>query len=145
MLGEPLEVLDGSGEEEYLAGAGEAPQSEPDHRENVLSLAEEGFDPPALDTGHPIGLGVHQALGIVAGFLMDVTLDPSLPAGGDQRTDPGDLRKAAAQLTCAMPGKDPPVRFQDLPLHQGQLIAQGQQAVSCLRQHALILIVIDHL
>ena len=87
MLGEPLEVLDGSGEEEFLAGAGEAPQSEPDHRENVLSLAEEGFDPPALDTGHPIGLGVHQALGIVAGFLMDVTLDPSLPAGGAMRLE----------------------------------------------------------
>ena len=87
MLGEPLEVLDGSGEEEFLAGAGEAPQSEPDHRENVLSLAEEGFDPPALDTGHPIGLGVHQALGIVAGFLMDVTLDPSRPAGGAMRLE----------------------------------------------------------
>ena len=41
MLGQSFEVLDGSGEDELIAGAGEAPQSEPDHRENVLSLTKE--------------------------------------------------------------------------------------------------------
>ena len=41
MLGQSFEVLDGSGEDELIAGAGEAPQSEPDHREIVLSLTKE--------------------------------------------------------------------------------------------------------
>ncbi len=82
MLDQSFSVLDGSGHEEFFAGARETPQSEPDHREKVLSLAEEPFDPLALDTGDFIGLGLHQALGLVAGVLMEVSLEPPCRAGG---------------------------------------------------------------
>ena len=92
--GEPLEVLDGSGHEELVAGAGEAPQSEPDHREDVLGLAEQPFDPLALDTGDFIGLGLHQALGLVAGVLMEVSLEPPCRAGGA-----AGLERAACTVT----------------------------------------------
>ena len=39
--GEPFQVLDGGGQQKLVAGASEAPQTEPDHRENILGLAEE--------------------------------------------------------------------------------------------------------
>ncbi len=94
MLGQSFEVLDGCGHEELVAGAGEAPQSEPYHRENVLGLAEQPFDPLALDTGDPIGLGLHQALGIVAGVLMEVSLEPPCRAGGA-----AGLERAACTVT----------------------------------------------
>ncbi len=82
MLGQSFEVLDGSGEEELIAGTGEAPQSEPDHREDVLGLAEQPFDPLALDTGDPIGLALHERLGVVACLLVHIAREAALPAGG---------------------------------------------------------------
>ncbi len=48
----------------------EAPQSEANHREDVLSLAKERLDLLALPTGNPIGLGFHDSAGVVAGFLL---------------------------------------------------------------------------
>ena len=71
-VGEPFEVLNGGGQEKLIAGAGEAPQSEPDHRENGLGLAKEGFDSLALGSRDPVGLGLHQATRVVAGGLVDV-------------------------------------------------------------------------
>ncbi len=35
-----LPVLDGGGQEELIASASEAPQPEPDHREDLLGLAK---------------------------------------------------------------------------------------------------------
>ncbi len=43
-MGEAFQGLDGGGQQELVAGAGEAPQSEPDHREDMLGLAKQPFD-----------------------------------------------------------------------------------------------------
>ena len=40
VIGEPFQVLDGGGHEELIFGTGEASQSEPDHREDMLGLAK---------------------------------------------------------------------------------------------------------
>ena len=77
MIGEPFEVLDGGGQEELIPGPGQAPQPEPDHRENALGLAKQPFDLLAFTAGGPICLGLHQSAGNVARGLIDVTLDPA--------------------------------------------------------------------
>ncbi len=75
MIGEPFEVLDGGGQEELISGAGQAPQSEPYHRENTLGLTKERFDLLALAAGGRISLGLHQSAGSVARRLIEVTRD----------------------------------------------------------------------
>ena len=45
MFGQTLEVLDGGGQQELIAGTREAAQSEANHRENVLGLAERYREP----------------------------------------------------------------------------------------------------
>ncbi len=82
MIGEPFQVLDGGGQEELISGAGQAPQSEPYHREDLLGLTKEPFDLLALGAGELIGLGLHQRLGVLAGFLIDIALDPARRRGG---------------------------------------------------------------
>ena len=66
VIGEPLEVLDGGGQQELVPGAGEAPQSEANHREDMLGLAKEHLDLLALAAGDPIGLGFHYSAGVIA-------------------------------------------------------------------------------
>ena len=71
-MGEPFQVLDGGGQQEFIPGACQAPQSEPYYRENVLGLAKERLDLLALAAGDHIGLGFHYGAGVVAGFLVDI-------------------------------------------------------------------------
>ncbi len=40
VIGQPFEVLDGGGQQELVPGAGQAPQPEPDHREDLLGFAK---------------------------------------------------------------------------------------------------------
>ena len=82
MLCQSFEVLDGSGEEELIAGTGEAPQSEPDHREDVFGLAEEPLDLLAIGAGDPISLALHERLGVVASFLVYISREAALLTGG---------------------------------------------------------------
>ena len=75
MLGKPFQVLDGGGQEELVPGAGEAPQSEPDHRENMLGLAKERFDLLAFAARQRVSLALHQSAAIVARLLIRVARD----------------------------------------------------------------------
>ncbi len=54
VIGESFEVLNGGGQQELVSGSGEAPQSEANHREDMLGLAKERFDLLALPAGNPI-------------------------------------------------------------------------------------------
>ena len=102
MLCQSFEVLDGSGEEELIAGTGEAPQSEPDHREDVFSLAEEPLDLLALDTGDPTGLALHERLGVVASFLVYISREAALLTGGARWCKGGLSGQRAQSLRLAM-------------------------------------------
>ncbi len=82
VIGEPFQVLHGGGQEELVAGAGEAPQSKPDHREDMLGLAKEPFDLLAFAAGGSVSLGLHQGAGIVARLLVHIAREAALPAGG---------------------------------------------------------------
>ncbi len=82
VVGKPFEVLDGGDQQELIAGASEAPQSEPDHREDLLGLAKEPFDLLALGSGGPIDLGLHQSTGIITSLLVWIPQDPTRPAFG---------------------------------------------------------------
>ena len=77
MIGESFEVLNGGGQQELVSSAGEASQSEANHREDVLGLAKEPFDLLALGAGDPIGLGLHQGTGSIACRLVRVARDPA--------------------------------------------------------------------
>lgn len=44
VIDEPFEVLNGGGQQEFVLGAAQAAQSQPDQRMNVLCLAEQSFD-----------------------------------------------------------------------------------------------------
>ena len=72
VIGEAFQVLNGSGQQEFVVSAGQAPQSEPDHGEDVLGLAKQPLDLFAFNPGGGVSLGFHQRLGIVTGFLVDV-------------------------------------------------------------------------
>ncbi len=84
-----VEVLDGCGERELVPCTGEAAQSEPCEGEDVFDLAKEAFDFLALGAGELIGLGLHQRSGVVAGFLIDIALDPALPVRPPNRIPEG--------------------------------------------------------
>ncbi len=84
-----VEVLDGCGEQGLVPCTGEAAQSEPCEGEDAFDLAKEGLDFPALGAGELIGLGLHQRLGVLAGFLIDIALDPALPVRSPDRIPEG--------------------------------------------------------
>ena len=75
----------------------------------VFRLAKQPLDLFAIDGGLAIGLGPHQGLCIVARFLIDIALDPTLPAGGALRlertlaavTAPGDIFECGAVINRA--------------------------------------------
>ena len=77
VIGEAFQVLDGGGQQELVAGAGQAPQSEPDHREDMLGLAEEPFDLLAFRARRRVSLGLHQGTGMVACRLVQLARDPA--------------------------------------------------------------------
>ncbi len=53
--------------------------------------------------------------------------------------------KAPADLARTVPGKNAPVRFENLMLHHLKLIAQGQEAVTRARRNAVIIAILDNL
>ena len=77
VIGESFEVLDGGGQQELVPGAGQAPQSEPYHREDLFGLTKEPFDLLAFAAGGRVSLGLHQGAGKVAGRLVRVARDPT--------------------------------------------------------------------
>ncbi len=72
VVGEAFQVLDGGGQQELVVSATQAPQSEPDHREDMLGLAEEPLELLPVASGMFISIGFHQGLSIVTGFLVDI-------------------------------------------------------------------------
>ncbi len=67
-----FQVLDRRGQQEFVLGAAQAAKPQPDQRVNVFCLAKQPFDLLTLASGTLIGVGFHQGLGIVTGFLVDV-------------------------------------------------------------------------
>ena len=53
----------------------------------AFCLAKQPLDILSIQGGLPIGIGLHQGLGIVARFLIDIALHPTLPAGGAVRLE----------------------------------------------------------
>ena len=116
MLGEAFEVLDGSDQQEFVPGAREPTQSEPDAREDVFDLAEERLDLLSLGAGGSIGLGLHQRLGIVPCVLVHVTRDPALRCfGATARLQRAHFAVALASSIVNRPAPmNPPSRLEDL-------------------------------
>ena len=75
MCGQPFQVLDGGGQEELILGAGQAPQSESNHRENRLGLAKQRLDLLAFSAGVHVSLGLYQSAGVVTGILVYIARD----------------------------------------------------------------------
>ena len=94
VLSQAFEVLDSGDQQELVPRAREPAQSEPRPREEVFDLAEQRLDPLALLAGGLVGLGGHQGLGVVAGLLVDISLQPPCRAGGAVR-----FERAAGTVT----------------------------------------------
>ncbi len=98
MRHEPFEVLDGGGQQELVAGASEAAQSQADHRENMLGLAEQRFDFLASDAGLGIGVGLHQPTGMIPRSLVGGAGNPALRLPGTTtRLEAADVANTLAR------------------------------------------------
>ena len=74
---QPFQVLHGRDEQEFVARAGETAQPEPREPEVALHVAEQGLDLFPLNPRPRISLASHQAPGMIARRLVDVTRDPA--------------------------------------------------------------------
>ena len=72
MLCQTFEVLDGGGEQEFVAGTGEPAEPQAGEGEDVFDLAEERFDLLALGSCDPVGRALHHGAGMIARRLFNV-------------------------------------------------------------------------
>ena len=114
--GQAFEVLSGGGHEKLVPGAGKAPQSEPDHREDMLGLAKEPLDLLAFTGGRSVSLGLHQGTGRVAGLLVRVARDPARRrVGTASRLQWADLAiERAGEVAVGLVGMQPAGGLQGL-------------------------------
>ena len=75
MVGEPLEVLHRSGQQELIFCPREAAQSQPRHRLVLYGFSEQPLDLLSITGRLVIGIAAVEGTGMITGCLIDVTWD----------------------------------------------------------------------